>query len=473
MASANNGREPLPPAKRRRLQQLFEHATKAADASNFDYAINMLTECVVGDPSNRIYAQQLLSTLSRKYNNSPKNVGKLAGIKSAGTKTSLKRSSMQKDWPAVIKTGIEVLKANPWDMGTLLVMAQACEEMNLPDSQLCYLKMALDVNGKDAEVNRHCGRALARMRHYDPAIACWRRVELAKPGDEEAQRAIADLAVERTIDHGGYEEAGSATDVKKSRVDEDDGSVQLTPEQQLAKRISKAPEDISLYVELAELHLRHERWADAEAVLAKVLEVSGGDVSLRERLEDVQLRRHRNQVLAAERNAAEHRTDEAREQATAMKAELNRVEIEIFRNRADRYPGNVSLKYELGIRLKRAGKYKDAIQYLQLARTDTKRKAAVFLELGECFQKLKQLPLALNNYESAVEATSEREPDAKKAALYAAGRLALYIAINDTAGNEKWLDSAEKHLNELAGMDFGYKDVPGLLDKVAEMRNKA
>ncbi len=266
-----NNREPIPPAKRRRLQQMFEHASKAAD---FEYAVKLFTECVVGDPGNRIYVQQFLSTLSRKYNNNPKSVGKLAGMASFGAKTSLKKASMQKDWPGVIKAGIDVLKGNPWDVPTLMAMAAACEGMDLAETQLVYLKMALDVNLKDPDVNRMCGRALARMGHFDQAISCWHRVEQAKPGDEEAQRAIADLAVERTISHGGYEEAESSTDVRKAQ-EEDDRS-QLTPEQQLEKRISKSPADVALYRELADLHVRHERLAEAEQVYGKAIEVSGG-----------------------------------------------------------------------------------------------------------------------------------------------------------------------------------------------------
>ena len=43
-------------------------------------------------------------------------------------------------------------------------------------------------------------------------------------------------------------------------------------------------------------------WTEAEKVLAKALEVSGGgDVALRERLEDVQVRHSRQQVQLAER----------------------------------------------------------------------------------------------------------------------------------------------------------------------------
>ena len=102
------------------------------------------------------------------------------------------------------------------------------------------------------------------MGQFDQAIACFIRVEQAKPGDEEAQRAIADLAVERTISHGGYEEAESSHRRQRATAQEDDDKVQLTPEQQLEKKIAKKPADVSLYVELADLHIRNERLAEAE-----------------------------------------------------------------------------------------------------------------------------------------------------------------------------------------------------------------
>ncbi len=50
----------MSPAKRRRLQQLFEHGSKAAKQNNYDYASNLFGQCVVGDPGNRIYARQYL-----------------------------------------------------------------------------------------------------------------------------------------------------------------------------------------------------------------------------------------------------------------------------------------------------------------------------------------------------------------------------------------------------------------------------
>ena len=330
---------------------------------------------------------------------------------------------------------------------------------------------ARSANPKDVNVNRVCARALGRQGHFDQAILCWRDVDLAKPGDEEANRAIGNLTVEKTIHVGGFEDAETTQDVKHTRADAGDDQLQLTPEQRLQKQISKRPEEIPLYVELADLHIRADRWVEAEEVLGKALAVSGGgDMSLKERLEDVQVRHARQQLQLAERRAESEKTPEAIELVKKLKAQLNSLELDIYRRRSDLQPLNLALKFELGVRMKRAGKYREAVQLLQDARADGKRKAQVHLELGECFQSLKQYSLAMNNFEAALEALADRDQEQKKLALYRAGKLALYLAISEP-GKES-LDPAEKHLTTLASLDYGYKDVPELLDKIAKMRNK-
>jgi tetratricopeptide (TPR) repeat protein len=84
------------------------------------------------------------------------------------------------------------------------------------------------------------------------------------------------------------------------------------------------------------------------------------------------------------------------------------------------------------------------------------------LELGECFRLIKQYPLAVTAYETALEALSGKEEDQRKLSLYWAGKVALL--------GTKDLDRAEKHLNALAALDYSYKDVGTLLDKLAELR---
>lgn len=449
----------MSPAERNRLQQLFQKGNQASSQGQYDYATDMFQTCASLDPGNRMYALNLLNNLFKKYNNNKKG-SKMAAISGMGAKASLKKASVSKDWPGAIKAGIEFLKLNPWDVATLSAMAQACDQLGHNDAQLVYLKTALDANPKDVEVNRACGRALAKVGQFDQASACWNRVLQLKPNDVEATKAIGDLAVEKTISRGGYDEAESTRDVKQVR-DADEprpGEKVLTPEEKLEKLIAKNPAELANYVELADTHLRQDRLAEAEAVFARALEVSGGDQTIRERYEDTQLRRGRQQLVIAEKKAAEEGTEEAVELAKRMKGELNRLEMDVYRSRSERYPTNLNFKYELGMRLKAAGQYSDAIQMLQQARGDSKRKAQVHVDLGECFQHIKQWKLALNNYEEAIQSLSDRNTDVGKLALYRAGVIAFH---------QKNRELAEKYLTELAGIDFGYRDVAKWLDKLA------
>jgi tetratricopeptide (TPR) repeat protein len=183
---------------------------------------------------------------------------------------------------------------------------------------------------------------------------------------------------------------------------------------------------------------------------------------VRERLEDAQVRRGRHQLAVAEQRAKNEKTQDAVDLYKRMKGEFNNVELGVFRSRAERYPANLGLKFELGVRLKRARQFKEAIEALQAARGEPKRKAAVHLELGECFEYIKQPKLALPNYEAAIEATSERDADQLKLAYYRAGALAY--AMRELDG--QYLEKAEKYLTHLAGLDYGYKDVAARLDKL-------
>jgi len=120
------------------------------------------------------------------------------------------------------------------------------------------------------------------------------------------------------------------------------------------------------------------------------------------------------------------------------------------------------MQFELAMRLKKAGKVKQAITAFQAARTDPKRRALVLVELGECFQKIEQYKLALSHYEQALEVCEPQDTETRKLGLYRAGVLATGL---------RELDRADRHLSELAGMDFGYRDVSDRLDKVARLRD--
>jgi tetratricopeptide (TPR) repeat protein len=168
------------------------------------------------------------------------------------------------------------------------------------------------------------------------------------------------------------------------------------------------------------------------------------------------------QVLVAARRAEQEKTEEAAELAKRMAAQGNQVELEIYAARSARDPNNLLLQFELGMRFKRAGKYREAIQAFQAAREDVRHRAETQLQLGESFQHIRQFKLALSSYEAAIEAADTMQPEVKKLALYRAGVLSAEF---------KDVDRAEKYLTELAAIDFGYRDVADRLDKLASLRD--
>lgn len=442
------------------MQQCFEHASKQAGQNNHDYATELFTQCLLGDPGNAMYLHSFLGNLQKKYNNNKKG-SKLALFKGAGLRTSVKKSRMQKDWDSVLKHGLEVLKINPWEVSTLMAMAEAAEELDLEEVPLIYLKCALDANPKDPDVNRQCGVALRKRGQFDQAIACWHRVEQALPDDEEAKKTIADLAVEKTIAQAGYDKADSSQQVMANKSGAAPAQ-QETPEQKLERAIKRDPEDLDNYMQLAQLHLSEEDYEKAIDVLQRAMEVSNGQVAVQERLEDAEMRHLRKQIAGAEREFRTSGNEEAKKQYNRLRQQLNLKELEVYKNRVERYPNNLAFKYDLGLRYQMAGEYNEAIQQFQLARNDPRRKGVCMLALGQCFQQIKQYRLAMDHYSSAIEDIPDREADNKKKALYCAGRLSLDL---------QDLDVAEKYLTRLAGLDFAYRDVSALLDKISELRN--
>ncbi|MCG8450900.1 MAG: tetratricopeptide repeat protein [Pirellulales bacterium] len=464
------------PAVRQRLQKVFEHGRRCAEKNDYDYANQLFTQCVVEDPGNLIYLQHFFANLHQKYGDNKKGA-KLAGLKIKSHRSTLTKAAGKGDWEAAFQAGCHALALNPWDIPTLLAMAAACEQLQIAECQLFYLRAALSIDSHDVEVNRQAGQTLQRMGQFDQAIACWQRVQQAQPQDEQSRQAISRLSVEKTIHEGGYDstvladqegaqQPGSSSVAMHARDASPAESVDtsLSPEERMQAAISKDPTELENYVRLADIYLHEQRFDEAEQILGRGQQAAGGgDLQVMERIEEVQMRRAGRQLAIAEQHYQQDPSEEHQQLVARFRTQANQVELEIYAAQAERDPENTRLKYELGLRLKRAGKTKEAIPLLQASRGDSKRKAAiVLLELGECFQKIEQYKLAQSHYEQAIDACEEPDSQLRRLGLYRAGVLCTGL---------RELDRAERYLTELAGLDYSYRDVADRLDKLAQLRD--
>lgn len=454
-AAAASGLSPLSEADRKRLQQNFQRGEQNFNR-NIDYAIEMFILCVLGDPGNVIYLQALLGALRKKH--SGKSRG-LAGVLAAGGRAKVRKLAAAGKHQDAIKAGIDIIKSNPGDHNCLLALAEVAGKLGADDAQGAYLKAALDTVPKDVEVNRQCAKFAADHGNFDQAIACWVRVKDIKGVGEEAEREISRLQVDKTI--GAGRSTGGRAGAKPSATTPS-GEPPADPIAVLRKTIHDDPTQVDARLELADLLEKQQNFDEAHKAMADALAASGNDVKVQELIEDRQIRWAKQRVHVAEKRFADDASDAHKQTLEQLKLAAVKQEIDIYAARAARYPENISWRYELATRLKAVGRFADAIRHFQEVLKDPRRKGLVALELGECFQRIKQYQLAMQNYEAAVDALSDREAEQKKRALYRAGVLATGLEDYDTA---------QKHLTTLAGIDFGYQDVAGRLDKLASMRD--
>jgi tetratricopeptide (TPR) repeat protein len=436
-----------------RLDKLLDHARKITTATlkpDFQYATELLTECILSSPGNIEYVTAFLENLHKQYNNNLSGAF-MSRLKEHAARSAIKKALADEAWDEVVKQGVRVLKVNPWDAPALMAMAAAAKQMGHGDTEMYYLKNALLADAKNPAVNRQCAIALGERMLYDQAIACWHRIEEALPNDEEPKRAIAFLQSMKMRGSAAYDAETIAENLHTVHIARAQPSKELTVEEQLVNDIEARPAQIAAYLELSEYYIGKELFDRAEQVLAKALEMSGGDPDVEEKLDDAKLRRFRHAIIQT--------NDPARKQT--LQDEYYRRELEFFKKRCDRYPNNRIFRYDLGCRYMLVKKYPEAIRQLQQSRNNPRRKGLSILMIGKCFQHMEQYELALSHYKSAAEEISERDPANKNEALRLAGKLALALGK---------LETAEKYLSALAAKNFTYKDVAHLLGKLARAR---
>ncbi len=465
-----------------RLQRCYASALELMEQPGYeaDHAHDLLAECVIHDPGNVLYVDALLKNLGRKHDGGEQSTQSHVDT----SKGNLNKAVSSENWRQVLRLGPELLKRNPWDILVLKAMAQACQVRQYDRAEVRYLQNALEAEPDDLELNRRAAELLSGLERFDDAIACWRRVEDADHRDTEASRVIAELTLRKTRlqepSAGEEQEADGNNDVSESAETVESTPQQaengddrpaadrseprklvLTHRQELEQAIINCPENEDNYLALAELYLSEGRTFDAQRTLTKAHSVCDKPVVL-DRLEDVNMLRAGEQVKIAEKRAAEERTTEAREQVEKLRNEQASLEFDIFKSRCERAPDDNSLKFQLGVRLKRLGRIREALDPLKAGLEEPEHQAVASLEIGEILQRFQQFPRALQCYRQAAQlaAGDPTAEECRKRALYRAGTLASTMRLTD---------SAREYLGELVRMDPGYLDAKPRLDKLAEM----
>jgi tetratricopeptide (TPR) repeat protein len=491
---ANPNALPSPHPEHRRIATAqFDRANQVVATGNYDYGIRLLMSCCKLDPANLIYRQRLRHTEKAKFGNNLRGSWH-ARWTTWGRKARVKASLGARDYVRVLEYGERVLMRNPWDVGVQMDMAAAADNLGLLDVAVWCLEQARQKTARDSSLNRALARLYEKRGNFLQAMALWQIIQADNPADLEAQHKLKDLAAHDTIARGRYDPgqgggenaagglrpgqptpaapdsltgmpaAGPAKPADTPRA----GTTGSSADHRVAReaalirtRLEADNTNVNAYLQLAALYRRVGLLDKARAVLNEGLGPTANAFELALELADLDIEPFRQNLLVTEDKLRDAPDDEElRRIRLRLRKEVNTRELDFFRQKADRFPTELGLRFEVGVRLLRAGQHDEAIQMLQASRSDPRFRWQSMLWLGQCFKARNNWRLAQRNFEDALQNLPVGEQAARKDLLFL---LAQGFA------DEGDLTRAVDMGHELANLDFSYRDIGRLLD---EWQNK-
>lgn len=430
------------------LVEQFQEGRYLSHIDEVDAANVILLGCVQAQPDDVDFVDGFLVNLARRR-------PQASSTSAHELPLSIAAAVGASDWKRVRREGAAQLVDDPWNIALLQALATAAGAQNAHDVELRYLRAAAEVAPNDIELLRRIGQAHARLRQYDEALEAWLKIESLVPDDADAARTIAMLVTARSRQrHGlpsdrtellgedGHRMSRTTRPAKPRsllRIDEGRRPRELppssadgkrTPIQQLEAAVREFPSDVVLYLQLAPMYLEKGRDYDAEKLLAKALTETDNEPRVRELFEDVTMQRLGKKIQQAQLRVEVDNTEESRADLADLCAKRDRLEIDIFTNRAKANPDDTQLALELGRRLRQAGRTRDALPHFERALKDELLESAAAYELAECSLSLRDVPAATRNLRRAIDAAT-RPADAavRKKALWRAAEIASQMRL--------------------------------------------
>lgn len=461
MADHDSSVLPPPTPEHRRIAAAnFERANQVIVSGNHDYGIQLLLTCCKLDPANLTFRQALRRTEKLKYKNNLRG-SRLVMLSSSPAKAKIMAAKRTRNYLKLLEHAEEVLTSNPWDVGAQMDQAEAADALGLLDLAVWTLEQARQKDPNHAPVNRALARLYEKRGNLMQAIALWELVHKAVPADIEAHHKAKDLAASETIARGNYEEALGGESMtrgpaKEAKADEGSADPVEREARTIRQRIESSPTRASAYLQLSALYRRENRIEQARAALEEGLGPTGNDFQLTFELAEMDLEPFRqNLALAEKKSKADPKNEELRKLRARLVKEITTRELDLHRGKAERYPSDLSHRLEVGMRLLKLNRLDEAIKELQAARGDQRVTWKALWYLGHCFKTRNNWQLARRNFEEALQNLPPAEDAARKEILY-------HLATGSADAGD--LAAAVELGNNLANLDFGFRDIGKLLD---------
>jgi len=402
-------------------------AVAAIELRNFGYAISLLQGILKQEPEF-LTGRQLLRRAEVTRQKAEKK--SFFNVTTAAISVMKAQRELKKDPKHAVEMIEKVLEAEPCHRQANLVLKQAAVAAGWPEIGVFALQTLLEEKARDTKILHKLGRLYRELGESEKEAETYNRITGIDPIDTEAARLGKDASARASMKTGGWTQAESYRDLIKdketavsleqqNRMGLSEKSLEAQIEETYARHQTE-PQSVDFPRRLGALHEQKEdlenaiRWYQYAADLT-----NGTDASIVRKVSDLQNKRSEREIAGHEEFLRTSRLQDERyaERSEALllaKQKRAELQIDAARQRSERNPSDLQLRYELGEQFLQAGQFREALPELQRARQNPSARLKSMNLLGCCYRELGMLDLAAKQLEEAAQETSSMDAGKKE-----------------------------------------------------------
>ena len=448
----------------RELRELYQKGTVALQRQNFEYAIAIFNQVLAREPAFFECRQALRVAQFKEQGGKTSFFKKIVGGASSSPMVAKGQMALRKNPLEAIQIAEQILNGDPTNSAAHKLLAEAAMEAGLPQTACLSLEILLRNSSKDFDLSMQYGKALAAAGQPAKAEVVYTELIKAHPNRGEIADALKDLSARTTLNEGGYEALadgkGSYRDILKNKAE----SEQLEQEKREVKsedvaqrliteyeqRLPNEPANLKLLRSLAELYTQKKQFDRAIEYCERIRSGEGGaDPSLDRLISDITLKKFDEALAQLDASAPDYAEQLARVQAQRDEYQMNET-----KSRAERYPTDLQIRFDLGELYLKSGKINEAIQEFQKAKNYPAKRLQAMGYLGQCFARRGMNDMAASTLQNAIKEKPVFD-DEKKELVYQLGSVLEKM-------NKR--EEAIEQFKKIYEVDIGYKDVAAKVD---------
>lgn len=449
----------------RAWRDLFEKGSAALARQNFDYAIDIFNQILQKEPAFYDCRASLRAAQYKRAAGARQGFFKKAfGKASFGPLLAKGQIVVRSNPVEALSIAEQILNSDPSSTMAHKLLADAALAADLPKTAVLSLEILFKNAANDTPLAMKLGEALVLAGQIARAERIYIDLLRADPQNIEISQALKNLSARRTMKESGYgalaDGEGSYRDILKDKNE----AVALEQEQrevktedvaqhligEYAARLLKEPDNLKLMRSLAELHAQKQEFDQALEYYARIAAADvGNDPSLDQAMAATTLKKLDYTQSQLDRQAPDYA-----EQAARLKAQRDEYQVAECKQRVERYPNDLQIRFEMGQIYFQLGRISEAIQEFQKAQANPHRKIQTMNYLGQCFARRNMNDLAARTFQTAIKEKIVFDEE-KKELIYALG------CVLEKMGKK---EEAIEQFKLIYEVDIGYKDIGAKVD---------